>query len=157
MRLFLIRHAQAGDRMPGTGDLYRPLTPKGQQRAEVLAELLANQGIGRILSSPATRCLQTVAPLGRTIGLEVEEQPALWEGTPLHEVLKVLEHQDTPVVAACSHGDIIPDTIDSLARSGVPITGRGCEKGSIWILDHDGRRWTGAAYLDRSHERIPAI
>ena len=165
MRLFLIRHAQAGDRTDGVRDAFRPLAPKGHRRAEELAALLADQGVTRVLSSPATRCLQTVAPLARTMGLDVEEQAALWEGSPVDHVLSLFETMSgpagarltavKPVVAACSHGDIIPEVVDSLHRSGVPITGRGCEKGSIWVLDHDGRHWISAVYMPRSQSRIP--
>lgn len=156
MRLFLIRHAQAGDRTTGHRDLYRPLTPKGHHRARALADLLADQGVTRVISSPATRCVQTVAPLAERIGLPVEEQPDLWEGTPVDHTLALLENHDAPVLVACSHGDVIPDVVDALAVSGVRISGRGCEKGSIWVLDHDGRQWTSATYLDRSRTELPA-
>jgi phosphohistidine phosphatase SixA len=156
MRLFLIRHAQAGDRTAGQRDLFRPLTPKGHERAQALAELLADQGVSRILSSPATRCVQTMAPLARALGLEVEQHPDLWEGSAVNHVLALLENHGSPVLAACSHGDVIPDVIEALGRGGVPGSGRGCEKGSVWVLDHDGRRWTAATYLDRSQTRLPA-
>lgn len=155
MRLFLIRHAQAGDRTAGSRDKYRPLTPKGHRRAEELAELLAGHGVARVVSSPATRCVQTVAPLAAAAGLEVEEVPELWEGSSLDDVFTLFDGLGAPVVVACSHGDIIPEVIDALNRSGVPVTGRGCEKGSIWVLDHDGRGWSAAAYVPRSQTQLP--
>jgi len=156
MRLFLIRHAHAGDRTASARDKFRPLTPKGHRRAEELATVLEGQGVARVLSSPATRCWQTVAPLAKALGLEVEEVDELWEGSSLDDVFALFDALGAEAVAACSHGDIIPEVVDFLARSGVPVTGRGCEKGSIWVLDHDGRQWTAATYVPKSHGQLPA-
>ncbi len=155
MRLFLIRHAHAGDRTMGSRDLYRPLSDDGHDRADELARLLSDCGATRILASPATRCVQTVEPLAKVLGLKVEEQPDLWEGTPTSHVLALLENQEPEAVVACSHGDVIPHVIEMLADSGTAISGRGCEKGSIWLLDHDGNSWAKATYLDRSRSVIP--
>lgn len=155
MRLFLIRHAQAGERSPGHHDLFRHLSPKGHRRAEAIADLLADAGITRVLSSPASRCVQTVEPLAASLGLEVEEHPDLWEGSLTHHVLALLSQENDGATAACSHGDIIPEVIEAVAAQGAHISGRGCEKGSVWILDHSGEAWTRARYLDRSHDRLP--
>ena len=66
MDLFLWRHAEAEDAGRG-GDLERALTARGRAQAERVAawldERLADDA--RILVSPAKRCQQTVAPLGR--------------------------------------------------------------------------------------------
>lgn len=155
MRLFLIRHAQAGDRTDGQRDIYRPLSAPGRRRADELAGMLGQQPITRILSSPATRCVQTVGPLAEALGLAVDEEPELWEGTPIGEVLTLFDRQTAATLAACSHGDVIPDVIDSLSKAGATISGRGCEKGSVWVLDHDGRAWISATYFDRSHLQLP--
>ena len=157
MRLFLVRHAQAGDRMVGARDLYRPLSPKGRQRAEEIGLLLAPSKPDRILSSPATRCVQTVEPLAARTGLDVEEHPDLWEGSTISHVLSLLGNADAAeVIVACSHGDVIPEAIEAIAAEGAQINGRGCEKGSIWVVERDGRRWAHAYYLDRSAVDVPA-
>ena len=156
MRLFLIRHAQTEDRQSGGRDLYRPLSEQGFARARELDALLAPTNVERVLTSPATRCVQTVEPLAITCGLDVEEQPDLWEGSSIPHVLALLENQQRRAVAACTHGDIIPAVVDVIARQGANVSGRGCENGSIWVLDHDGRRWTDALYLDRSAVQGPA-
>ncbi len=157
MRLYLIRHAQAGDRGPGHRDLYRQLSPKGVSRAQAISELLSDVGISRILSSPATRCMQTVEPLAAELGLEVEEQPDLWEGSLTSHVLALLTMDDGPALAACSHGDVIPAVIEAVVGQGARLVGRGCEKGSIWILDHVDGSWTRATYVDRSHDELPQL
>ncbi|MFT7597183.1 MAG: phosphohistidine phosphatase SixA [Acidimicrobiales bacterium] len=145
MDAFLIRHAQAGHRNGDSHDLYRPLTDDGHARAAELADLLASPAIGRVLSSPATRCAQTVAPLATACRLEVEEHPDLFEGSRVDHVLALLESFIDESLVVCSHGDVIPDVVDALAKAGVEITGRGCEKGSVWKLTHDGTRWTSAS------------
>ena len=157
MRVILVRHAQAGDRLAGHRDLYRPLSPSGHARAEGLAALLAPVQPSRILSSPATRCVQTVEPLAQSLELEVETQPDLWEGTPTAHVLNVLTQHQEDTLVACSHGDIIPAVIEMMAAEGADIRGRGCEKGSIWLAEHDGDRWCWARYVDRDQTELPAL
>ena len=147
MRLYLIRHAHAGARLPGRSDFERPLDERGRERAANLAVELGDVGITAVLSSPATRCRETVEPLAARLGLAVVEQPDLWEGSDVGHVLALLTNQDGPAVAACSHGDVIPAVVEAIARSGASVQGRGCGKGSVWSLDHDGSTWTAASYL----------
>lgn len=153
MRLHLVRHAHAGQRLPGGRDRYRPLSPQGRERADALVELFAGVTIDRLLSSPATRCQQTLGSLSRATGLEVEEFPALWEGSDTLTTMTDLECaadqgvQPGHALVACSHGDIIPALIDQLGLRGVPIRGRGCELGSVWVLERSHGSWTEARYV----------
>jgi 8-oxo-dGTP diphosphatase len=149
MQIYLIRHAHAGGRRNDGRDLYRPLSADGNRRAEQLVGLLAELAIDRLVSSPATRCVQTLEPLGRARNLPVDDQQALWEGSSAVEALTALAGLDGQIVVACSHGDIIPAVIEQLGALGVPVAGRGCELGSIWILDRDPQRelWLGARYV----------
>ena len=64
MELILWRHAEAE---PGEPDLERALTPKGQRHAARMGAWLDRKlsPETRILTSPATRCIQTVEALGR--------------------------------------------------------------------------------------------
>lgn len=149
MQVYLVRHAHAGQRTHDGRDIYRPLSPDGNERAEDLIETFAELSVDKILSSPATRCVQTVEPLARSLGMEVEEIDGLWEGSSIGDALGALEALDLDCVVACSHGDIIPALIDTLNGRGVPITGRGCELGSVWVLDLERGRWTGARYAGR--------
>lgn len=149
MQLYLVRHAHAGSRLPGGRDRYRPLSPQGRERAEVLAALFADLRLDRLVSSPATRCQQTLAGLSRSTGLEVEELPGLWEGSNTLDTMAELEALDGRRIVACSHGDVIPALIEQLGMRDVPVQGRGCELGSIWIVERDRERrsWTGARYV----------
>jgi broad specificity phosphatase PhoE len=76
--LIVVRHAEAGIKGSWDGpDLRRPLSAEGRDQAEGLVVRLDDYPVERILSSPATRCLQTVEPLARDRLLQVEEVAAL--------------------------------------------------------------------------------
>ena len=66
MDLILWRHAEAEDAR-GNDDLGRALTARGRAQAERMAMWLRTRlpATTRILASPALRCQQTVAALGR--------------------------------------------------------------------------------------------
>ena len=67
MDLILWRHAEAVLENEAEDDLDRPLTAKGERQAERMAEWL-NRRIAhstRVIASPARRCQQTAAALGR--------------------------------------------------------------------------------------------
>jgi 8-oxo-dGTP diphosphatase len=137
--LFLVRHADAGNRGAWVGDDFdRPLDDSGSMQAEAIAVALAERPVRRILSSPAVRCVDTVAPLGRTLELPVETVDELAEGSPVGNALDLLASlaagEGDSVL--CSHGDVIPGVLWVLARYGldVPYLGR-CKKASIWELE----------------------
>jgi len=102
--LVVVRHGSAGDRLAWKDDDHlRPLDKKGRKQAKRLVDVLAGARIERIVSSPYLRCVQTVEPLAKARGLEVEELDGLGEGmwreTPA--LLRTLlgEH-----AVACVHG-----------------------------------------------------
>jgi phosphohistidine phosphatase len=74
MDLILWRHAEAEVGEPDHG---RSLTPKGQKQAKRVAEWLDRNlpADCRILSSPAARCEQTAAALGRKFRVTAELAP----------------------------------------------------------------------------------
>lgn len=148
--LHLVRHADAGIRGAWVGDDFeRPLDESGRMQAEAIAVALAERPVQRILSSPYVRCVATVAPLGRALGLPVEASDELAEGTYVAEALELLGS----LAAAggdsvlCSHGDVIPGVLWVLARYGLEIPDRGrCKKGSIWELEVADGRIVAATY-----------
>jgi 8-oxo-dGTP diphosphatase len=154
MDVYLIRHAQAGARNNSPRDMYRPLSEKGHARAAELAKLFSESPFTKVLSSPATRCAQTVAPLAAARCLDVEEHPDLWEGSGIDQVLALLEKHTNGGLVVCSHGDIIPELIETLGRAGVEVHGHGCEKGSVWILRRDRNEWVSARYVKRKAQSL---
>ncbi len=147
-RLFLVRHAAAGNRARWTGDDHlRPLTAKGRRQAERIARRLAPEGIERILTSPYVRCRQTVEPLAAELDLEVEEVDALAEGSPQRAVVELADALAGTNAVLCGHGDTIPALLDGLAAHGMelPIPYE-VKKGSIWVVDVEAGRPRRATY-----------
>jgi broad specificity phosphatase PhoE len=83
--MILLRHGQsefnlhftATRRDPGIED--PKLTPLGHQQARDAAAALRHEGIRRIVTSPYTRALQTVAPLARSLEVPVIVNPLVRE------------------------------------------------------------------------------
>lgn len=137
MTLLLVRHADAGDRAAWTGDdRARPLSAAGRAQAEALPQLLHDQPIERILSSPARRCLDTVQPLADSRDLLVEDEEALAEATPYDVVDRLLTRAAKKNALLCTHGDVMGAVITTLRRrgalAGVEASWR---KGATWVLD----------------------
>lgn len=147
--LHLIRHSLAGMRgAGGVDDDLRPLDAVGRAQADRLATHLADRPITRVLSSPALRCVETVAPTASRHGLEVESTHLLAEGASPIAVVELVESLVGQEVALCSHGDVIPEVIRRLTSRGMVATGEvGYAKGSLWTLDANGSRIVSATYL----------
>jgi broad specificity phosphatase PhoE len=71
MKIVLVRHGR-----PDEGHVERPQDPPladdGRRQAEAVADLLAGEGIDRIVSSPLLRARQTAEPLAARLGLVAE-------------------------------------------------------------------------------------
>ena len=147
MTIHLVRHAYAGDRDAwATDDEVRPLSERGFAQAEALAGLLSAMPVELVSSSPALRCVQTVEPLARMRGMEVNVDHALAEGASVKAIDLVQSLVGVEAVL-CSHGDVIPDVLGAMALSGVRVEDRHrWEKGSVWTFHTDGDRFTHATY-----------
>jgi 8-oxo-dGTP diphosphatase len=107
MPLLLVRHASAGDREEWEGDdRERPLDKRGRRRAEELGERLRPYPIEAILSSPARRCIETVAPLARVRVLEIEVRDELSEELQSTEGLALVRSLAGRDVVVCGHGGL---------------------------------------------------
>ncbi len=115
-----------------------------------MADLLADRGIERIISSPSLRCTQTVQPLADRLSLEIETSDSLAEGVEADEVVALFRSLRSTDTALCTHGDVIPVLLDTLAeRDGLVLPeDYPCAKGSAWECEQDdsGRAVT-AMYL----------
>lgn len=76
---YLVRHAEKdgpadllSGRVPGPG-----LSAAGHRQAAQLADALAHEPIGRVISSPLQRARETALPLARSLGVEAEPSEAL--------------------------------------------------------------------------------
>jgi 8-oxo-dGTP diphosphatase len=148
MVVAFVRHAHAGSRSAWTDDdKARPLSPKGQSQATGLVAVLRPIGITELLSSPYLRCVQTLEPLAEATGLPVTVDTRLAEDTPFEVTLSLLDHV-TDGAVLCSHGDVIPATLDALVRRGLTIDGpRSLKKGSAYLLHRSSGRFSHADYV----------
>lgn len=133
--LFLVRHAKAGNRSEWDGnDSSRPLTGKGRRQSVAIAEAVAPLAAGVLVSSPAVRCVQTLEPLASRLGIATVIDDRLAEGAGFEGALQLLADLPDGSVL-CSHGDVIPETIDALVRRGCVIIGEPeWRKASVWRL-----------------------
>lgn len=142
MAVHLVRHAHAGKRSEWVGDdAARPLSDRGRMQAEALIGDLADVEIGRIVSSPYVRCVETVRPLADARGLTVEPSEAFIEGIDADAAHALLAELDAVDGVACSHGDVLPALLRRLVVNGMetddPLV---VQKGSMWIVEFsDGR------------------
>jgi 8-oxo-dGTP diphosphatase len=129
--MLLLRHATAGERLESPAeDRSRRLDPPGRADARALPATLAEYPVDRILSSPHARCLQTVAPLARRRGIEIEFREELAPGASRKEALELLaELPETALV--CTHREVF----ERIYRGEIT-----CEKGGTWLVERKGRR-----------------
>jgi 8-oxo-dGTP diphosphatase len=149
LRLFLVRHGKAGDRRAwhGSDDL-RPLSKAGRRQAKALVELLRDEPLARVVSSPSMRCRQTVEPIAEARRLPVDLSDALAEGAPLREALRLVEKSSDEPTVLCSHGDVIADLLSHLEQSGVALEPElRFAKGSTWVLDVEAGAVVAGHYL----------
>ncbi len=149
MTAYLVRHAKAGDRADWEGDdRLRPLSKAGKAQAEDLVEILKDAAIAAIHSSPYLRCVQTVEPLARHLGLRVERETALAEGAGGESVVQLIHRYPGRSVVLCTHGDVIEECLQQLITERlIPRVRAIAEKGSTWVLEEERGRWIRARYL----------
>jgi 8-oxo-dGTP diphosphatase len=135
LSIYVVRHAKAGTRHDWDGDdTERPLTANGRRQADAITARLATERVTGLWSSPYVRCMQTLEPLGRQLGLEVIAEKRLGEGTRFEDVLALLAEVPDGAVL-CTHGDILPELIDALVRRGTDVLSEpDWRKGALWIL-----------------------
>ncbi len=136
MTLYIVRHAKAGKRSEWVGpDEMRPLSDKGWEQAQALAEKLKLISPTNLISSPATRCMQTLEPLSKAINIKIVSDQRLFEHGDIAKTLEVLEEvEDSTVIS--SHGDMIPEVIKLLERRGMEIGSKpDWRKASVWVVE----------------------
>ena len=141
--VYLVRHAKAGERRVWIGDdMSRPLSKHGWKQSRAVAARLAEKGVSTIHSSPYVRCVQTVEPLAELTGTTITIDDRLAEDSPFEPVLDLLAEIDSGAVL-CSHGDIIPATIQALVRRGMEVQSSvDWRKATVWVLRRKGDRIT---------------
>ena len=118
--IIALRHGKAAPRTGSGPDARRPLTPRGVTQAASLVDTVTAWRPLRIISSTATRCVTTVAPLAAATGIPVKQtdrisQDALESGeADVRSVVgKRVRARKTAVL--CSHGPVLPEILREIA------------------------------------------
>jgi 8-oxo-dGTP diphosphatase len=145
MAIHLVRHAKAGNSDAWEGDdLSRPLTAEGRDQAAALSGHF--DGVERIISSPALRCVQTVAQLAARVGLDVETDDRLLEDADAGDTMAFLEELSGETVV-CSHGPVMWNVIRCLGLRGAAMDGpEHTAKAGWWRIDLDDGERGSARY-----------
>ena len=148
--VYLVRHAHAGTKAKWEGpDVARPLSGQGGKEALGLIERLRSYPVGRVLSSPTERCLQTVQPLAGRLGRPVEPNEALGVDGTGAGVLELLVDPALEDAVLCTHGEIIGKVFEELQEAGIELSDPPrWPKGCTWVLQlQGGHGWQGT-YLE---------
>ena len=145
--VLLVRHGRAGSRAAWSGDdALRPLDARGRRQAAALAALLPAYGPVRVVSAPAVRCQETVAPLARSCGLALEVDEVFGEQAYARAPQRALDRlralaalPGTTVVASQTAAP--SGLVEALAReAGLPVEDLRTRKGAAWALSlRDGQ------------------
>ncbi|WP_350349283.1 NUDIX hydrolase [Agromyces sp. G08B096] len=128
--LLVVRHGKAVGRSGWHGaDAARPLTELGVQQAAGLSTTLAAWSPQRIVSSPAVRCVTTVAPLAAAIGVPIKRDEGIsqdaWDAG--HDEVRRVVGKRVRVgrtAVLCSHNPVLPGILREIAlATGTPLGG----------------------------------
>ena len=101
-----------------------------------------------MLSSPWTRCVETLDPVALALNAQVVQQDALGEGMGAKAVDLVPAWLRRSLVIACTHGDVIEEVLSWLSASGIALGKHpGAVKGSVWVLEGTRTGVHTATYL----------
>jgi phosphohistidine phosphatase SixA len=148
--LYLVRHAHAGSKAGWDGpDSERPLSAAGRVQADGLVARLGGYSVGRVLSSPALRCRQTVEPLARRRRLTVEPTDRLGVDASVDGVLALLADPALGHAVLCTHGELIGQVFERLQAAGLDLPRPlRWPKGSTWVLGRSGGQVAAASFLE---------
>jgi len=119
--LVVLRHAEARSRTRWAAeDRLRPLLRTGMIHSERLLPLLAAYDVTHVVSSPSTRCVQTVEPYVAMTGFDLDLRRRLSEedATPagVRRIVEELMADDQGAVL-CSHRPVLPLVYDAAGLS----------------------------------------
>ena len=137
--IIALRHAKAIGREEWDGeDAARPLSSRGRRQADSIVGPLLAFGVRKLISSPAVRCMKTVAPLSAALGRKIDKSKLIsqdaWEegASDARTVIGERVRARKPAVL-CSHGPVLPEILSELAMATGTL--RGSYLGSASALE----------------------
>jgi broad specificity phosphatase PhoE len=123
----LLRHADVDD-SPAPAPATWPLNAAGLARAQELARILGDAGVGAVFVSPALRTQQTAQPLASRLGLQPQ---------PVDDVAvlaQAVRDAVASVVLVVGHSNTIPELVTTL---GLPLPSLLQGHGDLFVLTLD--------------------
>ncbi len=119
--IIALRHGKAVP--PGSWDgpdATRPLLHRGAAEARSIAPAIAAWAPQKLISSTATRCMNTIEPTAALTALPIKQtaaisQDAYEDGTASVKKLVRKRIAKQKAVVLCSHGPVLPEIIDAVA------------------------------------------
>ena len=133
----LVRHAKAGNRAEWHGDDNdRPLNAVGRAQAQRLSSFLQHFAPDRLVAAHPARCVQTLQPLARDLGLEIAVDATFsdeaFSRAPDRTVAALYAlAKPNRVSVVSSQGDAIPQLIEQFAPH---VDSTRTKKGAAWVL-----------------------
>ncbi|WP_102158368.1 NUDIX hydrolase [Zhihengliuella halotolerans] len=122
----VVRHAKAKPRSTWTKEEgERPLAATGQRQAIAVANVLEAWNPSKVVSSPWTRCVQTVSPYLKRKDMGVKLANSLTEHAanrkPIKAVKQILKQLDKQAcIAVCTHRPVLPHALEALRARCAP-------------------------------------
>jgi 8-oxo-dGTP diphosphatase len=127
--IIALRHGKATAPTSWSGpDAARPLTERGVQQSATNVVTIEAWRPRKIITSPAVRCVATVAPLAAATGIKPKQEPNLsqdaWEdgSANVREVVGKRVRKRTSAVL-CSHGPVLPEILREVALATGTVPG----------------------------------
>ncbi|MFA0964498.1 phosphoglycerate mutase family protein [Roseivirga sp. BDSF3-8] len=106
--LILVRHAEK----VADGSEDPALTPKGEARAALLADMLSSAEINAIYSTPYRRNIMTVQPLADRMGMDITEYDPRQD--PAVFINNLLQQHEGAKVLIAGHSNTVPHLLNAL-------------------------------------------
>ena len=150
-RVVLLRHCEAEQWRDGE-DALRPLTAVGRARAARLPGLVGALGVAELWSSPALRCVDTLAPAASALGQALRQDPLFGEaGADLARAAQELERRGRAgeAVLVCTHAPVVGRLLERFAQERPALLPRPArlDAGGAWCVEFTADEVTGMAYL----------
>ena len=150
-RVVLLRHCEA-EQWRGGDDALRPLTAVGRARAARLPGLVGALGVAELWSSPALRCVDTLAPAAAALGHALRQDPLFGEGgAHLSRAAEELERRGRSgqAVLVCTHAPLVGRLLERFAEARPALLPRPArlDAGGAWCVEFTADAVTGMAYL----------